>query len=142
MNEERMLILGLVEGGKISVDEAAKLFEALKSTRSCGTTCFDFDFTDKIRSFGNITEAFAKELCEKMNKLARDVKPCVKNATRVIIAKTAHVVDELGKSLNICLTGLTDSDLKDIVSGQVTGRNVDSFETVEGENNENRCNKE
>ncbi|MCL2702161.1 MAG: hypothetical protein FWE91_00945 [Defluviitaleaceae bacterium] len=106
MKEERIKILQMVEDGKISVEEAGKLLEALKA--SCGNEffCDDEDIADRFQEFCHNTETFLKNVGCKIGEFAKDMEPRVRNVTKVAVSKTADLVDELGKALAACLNSL------------------------------------
>jgi len=100
MKEERMYILNLLGEGKVSADEAAKLLEAVgkKSKREY----FDEDFNaeEKLKNFSKSAQAFAKDFGGKVEVAFKDMEPKVRKATKVVMEKTASVVDEISKSLH------------------------------------------
>jgi len=90
MKEERMKILDMLEKGAISADEANKLLASL------GTKSDD----DKLAEFANNVAEFAKEVGEKTKEICKNVSPKVKDATKVVVVKTAGLVENISKSLN------------------------------------------
>ena len=106
MREERIKILQMVEDGKISVEEAGKLLEALGV--SCGPEFFydEEDFADKMKDFCQNTESFLKNVGCKISDFAKDMEPRIRNITKVTVSKTADIVEELGKALAACLNSL------------------------------------
>lgn len=99
MKEERMKILKMVEEGKISVDEATKLLEALKETYPF-ESYDDYSFNEKAKDFAKNAESFAKDLGDRMSSFAKGMEPKVKKATEFVVGKTASVVDDISKALN------------------------------------------
>jgi hypothetical protein len=87
MKEERMKILQMVEDGKISIEEAGKLLEALKASHG---PCFDDDFCGKFEEF-----------CENSES-------AIGNFVKTAVSKTAGLVDDLGKALSSFLKGFAD----------------------------------
>ena len=106
MKEERIKILKMVEDGKITVDEATKLIDALKENYP-----FEFygeeDFAEKVKQFGKSCESFAKDLGDKVGTFAKEVEPKVRKVTQSVVSKTAEIVDEIAKTLNKCLDNLS-----------------------------------
>ncbi|WP_058486431.1 SHOCT-like domain-containing protein [Defluviitalea phaphyphila] len=80
MNEEKMMILKMLEQGKITSTEAAKLLEALKESK--GTNSFSHDLSKKVEVF------------------SKDLEPKIKKVTKTLLGKTADIADKISKSLN------------------------------------------
>jgi len=96
MQEERMLVLKMVDEGKICVDEATKLLDALKTTGAhAGPT-----FEEKFNSFTNDTKEFFKDVGCKINKMYKNAEPKIKDAAKTVVAKTADIADNISQSLN------------------------------------------
>jgi|GEM_PF-757949 len=117
MKEERMQILRMVEAGKITAADAAKLFEALKSDSVGSNKEWKQEgpsFDERVKEFSKNAESFAKDLGSKASTLYKDgVQPKVKKATRVVVEKTAHVVEELSRSLNDTVKGFENAEVED-----------------------------
>ena len=90
MKEERMKILDMLEKGAINAEEARQLIASLSAKSD----------DDKLAEFANNVAEFAKEVGEKTKEACAVVSPKIKDATKVVVAKTAEVVDNLSKSLN------------------------------------------
>lgn len=119
MKEERMKILKMVEDGKISVDDAAKLMESMRDAYFDEEYC-ENEFTEKMKRFGKDAEEFLKNVGCKMGEFAKDMEPKVKNVTRIVVSKTANIVEEVGKALGDCLNnlgGTCGEDNKDCCCG-------------------------
>ena len=105
MKEERMKILQMVEDGKINVEEAGKLLDALKTSPEF---CDAEDFNDKLKEFCSNTENFLKSAGCKIGDFTKDMEPKLRKATKTIVAKTANIVEDLGKALAKCLNNLNE----------------------------------
>jgi hypothetical protein len=90
MKEERMKILDMVEKGIISADDANKLLYAITAS----------DDEAKLASFARGVADFAKEVGEKTRDACVAISPKLKDATKIVVTKTAEVVDNISKSLN------------------------------------------
>jgi len=90
MKEERMKILDMVEKGIINADEARLLLGSL-STKSDD---------DKLKEFANNVADFAKDVGEKTKEACAAASPKIKKATKVVVTKTACLVENISKSLN------------------------------------------
>jgi len=112
MREERMRVLALVEEGKITVEDATKLLEALSMSVS-PTEEYAQDsreFERKVNAFAKNAEAFARECGCKMEGAFREVEPKLRKASKVVLTKTASVIDELAKALNENLQNMEKQD--------------------------------
>lgn len=95
MKEEKMKVLEMLENGKISADEAARLLEAL-NVRKISHVEFDENMSD----FSRKVSEFAKEFSEKVAEAYKAVQPKVKEVTKTVVSKTADVAENISKSLN------------------------------------------
>ena len=110
MKEERMFILNLLSEGKVSADEAAKLLESVgKKPRK---EYWDDDVTaeERLKNFSKSVESFAKDFGSKMQTAYKDMEPKVRKTTKVIMEKTASVVDNMSKSLHESLNNFETKD--------------------------------
>jgi len=110
MKEERLQILKMVEDGKISVEDAEKLLQAIRpdNWKEAGPS-----FDERVKEFSQNAESFAKDLGAKTSALYKGVEPKIKKATKVVVEKTAYIVDELSKSLNETLKNMNkDKDTR------------------------------
>jgi polyhydroxyalkanoate synthesis regulator phasin len=94
--EERLKVLKMVEDGKVTVDEATKLLETLKSTTHEPIT----DFNEKISEFAQDMKDFCKDIGTKMNELYKDAEPKIKEFTKTVVEKTANIADNISTTLN------------------------------------------
>ena len=95
MQEERMQVLKMVEEGKITVDEAAKLFEALKGMAVIPSK----NFEEKFNDFSKDTKAFFKDIGGKVNEMYKKAEPKIKGASKAVAVKTAEVCDNISRSI-------------------------------------------
>lgn len=109
--EERMMILNMVQDGKLTSDEAAKLLDALK----VGTPEVEhtFDMEEKIHKFTQSVDSFARDVTDKLGTAFKDAEPKIKKATKKAVEKTASVIDDISKSLNDSLKNMEENELKD-----------------------------
>jgi hypothetical protein len=100
-----MKILKMLEEGKITADEAAKLLETIRDTFAF-EDYVNSDFNDKVRRFGKDAESFLKGVGVKMGEFVKDMEPKVRNVTKTVVTRTADIVDELSKALNEILDSM------------------------------------
>lgn len=119
MSDERIMILKMLEEGKIGTDEAAKLLASIKeegeepkveqstqqsnnnqtnnnnnsSNSSSGGSSINFD--ELGRTLGSIS----KDMAKKFGIFAKDMAPKLQNMTEVLVEKTASVTDKISKSV-------------------------------------------
>lgn len=80
MKEERMMILRMVDEGKINVDDGVKLLKAINKAT---------DTEEKISKA-------ASKLKTKMSDFAEEAKPVVKKAAHDLKVKSSEMADEIG----------------------------------------------
>ena len=100
MKKERIKILEMVEEGKISVDEAAKLLEALKTNGDFGWSPDYEDAEEKLHQFSKNVDSFAREFSEKFSVVFKEVEPKLKSATKKVLDKTVTLLDDVSRSLH------------------------------------------
>jgi polyhydroxyalkanoate synthesis regulator phasin len=104
MKQAKMKVLELLEAGKITADEAAKLLEAMKRSDNHGAFMFDEEtkeeFEEKVARFTKNVDVFARDFGSKVESVYRDFEPKIKKASHVVLEKTASVFDEISKSLH------------------------------------------
>ncbi len=107
MNEEKMKILQMVEDGKINVDDALKLMDAVrtKTVRIDGE-----DFDQKVKKFAGNVDSFAREFGGKMEVKFKEMEPTIRKATKVIVEKTACVVNDISRALNESVKNMENKD--------------------------------
>ncbi len=114
MDNEKLLILKMLEEGKISAAEASNLLDSLKGgdkaakttpppersyekTGGESTSSNDHAKTsDAVQSFSRLT----KELGKKLNTIAKDIEPTLTKVTEKIVEQTIIVTDKLSKTLS------------------------------------------
>ena len=114
MKEERLMILNLLNEGKITASEASELLGALgkavqaeyKKTKKGydfghhGWDYDDHDMEEKLKKFSQAVDNFSKEFGEKVSGTFKDIEPKVRKTAKTVMEKTASVVDELARALN------------------------------------------
>ena len=95
MQEERMQVLKMVDEGKITVDEAAKLLETLKGGSDAGR-----QFEEKFKDFAQDMKEFCKDVTCKINEMTKKAEPKVKEFAKTVVTKTAEVADNISQTLN------------------------------------------
>ncbi len=93
MKEERIMILKMVDEGKISADDGVKLLKAL--SRSA-------DAEEKISKA-------AKHIKNKVSDFAKDAEPVVKKAAHDIKVKSGEMADEIGEKIKSKINKSKDS---------------------------------
>jgi len=102
MQNERMQVLKMIEDGKINVDDAAKLLEALKvSTQGP-------DINEKFKEFACDMKDFCKDVTCKINEMTKKAEPKVKEFAKTVVAKTADIADNISQSLNEKVKNMDD----------------------------------
>ena len=100
-----MKILSLLEEGKITADEAAKLIEAMKRNDEA-EGFFKFEtptqeqVEEKFKHIAKNVDSFAREFGGHVEKTYRKMEPKLKKASQAVLEKTATIFDEISKSLN------------------------------------------
>ena len=102
MKQERLKILGMLEDGKISAEEAGMLLDRLNQADSHHFISEDTaeQVEEKIHRFAKNAEHFAKEFSQKAAEAYKDVEPKLKKASQAILEKTAAIVDDIAHSLH------------------------------------------
>lgn len=94
MNNEKMKILKLLEEGKITATEAAKLIESLTNATPNFNTNSNIHTKDS-----KIEETFSK-VGSKLNDFIKDVTPIAKKYSKIALEKTSDLADKVSHSLN------------------------------------------
>ncbi|MCL2398899.1 MAG: hypothetical protein FWC91_04025 [Defluviitaleaceae bacterium] len=104
MKQERLKILGMLEEGKVSAEEAAMLLDKLNQAAEAHHAFLSDDTAEHVEEtlskFAKNAETFAKEFCSKAASAYKDVEPKLKKASQAVLEKTAIVVDEIACSLH------------------------------------------
>lgn len=118
MNNEKMAILKMLEEGKISAEEAAKLLEALGQDESGGAkkaSKTDFNnstsssknaenknagnnYSDSDAKTGEGFEKFTEEMGRKLGVFMKDMEPKIQKFTEIVVEKTTIAADNISKS--------------------------------------------
>ena len=93
MNEEKLMILKMVDEGKISTNEAVKLINALSEKKPDRS----IELEDKVQKATKAVDNFAKDVKTKVGEIAKNAEPKVRDATFAIVDKTTEITEELGK---------------------------------------------
>jgi len=113
MKQERLKILSMVEEGKITVDEATKLLEALKDSSPWLDEYESWEVEDKINRFARNAENFSKEVVGKVGSAYKGVEPKLEKATKTVLEKTAAIIDDISRSINDSLKKMDEEKDKD-----------------------------
>ena len=114
MKEERMMILNMLQEGRITVDEATKLLDSLYE--SPHKEFFkqwkhkEKSFDENVNKFSNSVENLAKDFSVKVESTYKELEPMLKKASQTVVEKTAKVVDYVSCSLNETLENLKKAE--------------------------------
>ena len=97
---EKMRVLDLLESGKITADEAAKLIEALGHGPRVFTKENKENIEEKLQQFSKEVNKFAKDAGVKIQEFYKEVEPKLKKAGYVALEKCATTLDSLAKSIH------------------------------------------
>lgn len=112
MSNEKIMILKMLEEGKIGADEAAKLLAAINddkeepaqkeiepqtnnSQNNKNTADRNIKFDELSRSLGTLSRGVAK----KVGVFAKEMTPKLQTITETLVEKTVEVTDKLSKSI-------------------------------------------
>jgi len=116
MKQERMKILELLDQGKITATEAAHLLEALKASDNQERIWDDNarkSIQEKVNKFSQNVESVSKDVSDKLESAFKDMEPRLRSVTKVVVEKTANIVDDISKSLNETLKNLEEKRAKE-----------------------------
>ena len=117
MNEEKMMILKMLQNGKISAKEAAKLLESLDSGEKEGKK--------------------KKEHANRRGKFIRvkvtDTKTGKSRANRRVPINLLRVANKFGGKFNLDIDGVTIDEIQASISDGNLGKIVDVYDDEEGE---------
>lgn len=107
MDNEKSKILKMLEEGRITADEAARLLDAFKDKGSPAEQGPGYSHDgDAPRSNAGGRgpssvglDDFAADMSRKFDELARDLEPKLRKATEKVVEKTAGIADRISKSL-------------------------------------------
>ena len=97
---EKMRVLELLEAGKITADEAAKLIEALGAGPRVFTKENRENIEEKLQQFSKDATRLAKDAGVKVQEFYKEVEPKLKKAGYAALEKTAKTLDSLAKSIH------------------------------------------
>jgi polyhydroxyalkanoate synthesis regulator phasin len=96
---EKMRVLDMLENGKITADEAARLLESLGRAR-----IFDKEqrenMEEKFKCFAQDVNRFARDVGEKVQIMYKNVEPKIKKAGQTALEKAAAALDELAHTIH------------------------------------------
>jgi hypothetical protein len=105
MQEERLMILKLLEEGKINVDEASRLLDTLNlnmgykklnhSNQNMGEL-----LEDKVNKLAQSVNSLAKDLAQYASKTYKKVEPSLKKMTKSALNKTSEITQSLSNKIN------------------------------------------
>lgn len=99
MQEERIMVLKMLQDGKINVDDTTKLLDALNyNSKHCEKKSYDIE--DKIKKLSKCADSVAKDLGDKVGNAYKNMEPKLKKTTQCVVQKTADVVRELSNKLS------------------------------------------
>jgi len=96
---EKMRVLELLEAGKITADEAAKLLEVLGSPRIMSKETRE-NVEEKLHQFAQDVNKFVKEAGCKMQEYYKVAEPKIKKASQTALEKAAAALDGLACSIS------------------------------------------
>jgi len=96
---EKMRVLELLESGKITADEAAKLLEVLGNSRFMSKEARE-GMEEKLNQFAQDVTKFAKETGCKMQEFYKGVEPKIKKASQSALERAAVALDNLAHSIS------------------------------------------
>jgi len=96
---EKMRVLELLEAGKITADEAAKLLEVLGGARIMSKETRE-NVEEKLHQFAHDVGKFCKDAGCKVKVLYKDVEPKLKKASQTALEKAAAALDSLAHNIS------------------------------------------
>jgi len=105
MSNEKMRVLDLLDAGKITADEAAKLIESIGASYSFMSRDARDNVEEKLHSFTKEVTKFAKEVGCKVQDLYKEVEPKVKKASQNALEKCAAALDNLAHNVGESIEG-------------------------------------
>jgi hypothetical protein len=123
MKEERMMILKMVDEGKISADDGVKLLKALNKS---------VDTEEKLSKA-------AKQFKSKVGDFAKEAEPKVKKAAHDIRVKSGEVAEVIGEKIKNRMNAKDTCDCKgDIIEVDDESYSFDYDEAEEAEEAEEK----
>ncbi|MCL2500556.1 MAG: hypothetical protein FWE90_09505 [Defluviitaleaceae bacterium] len=99
---EKMRVLDMLENGKITAEEAARLLETLGRSRLFDKEQRD-NVEEKLRCFAADVNKFARDVGEKVQVMYKNVEPKIKKASQSALEKAAAALDELAQTIHSSL---------------------------------------
>ena len=97
---EKMRVLDLLDSGKISADDAAKLLEALGASESFMSNQTRDNVEEKLQRFAQDCGKLAKEAGDKLHDFYKGVEPKLKKASQTALEKAACVLEDLAHTIS------------------------------------------
>ena len=99
MNDPKMRVLDLIESGKITADEGAKLIQALGAPKFISQEQKEH-MEEKFQQFAQDVSKTCKEVGSKVHVFYKDVEPKIKKASQTALEKAAQALDSLAKNIH------------------------------------------
>ena len=99
MSNEKMRVLDLLDAGKITADEAAKLLEVMSGSRFMSKETRE-NVEEKLQRFAKDCGKLAKEVGCKVQEFYKDVEPKIKRASQTALEKAACVLEDLACTIS------------------------------------------
>lgn len=117
MSDEKMMILKMLDEGKIGAEEAAKLLAAIneETTKKPNTLNLEKENTTyqtndnnqnvaasnsvRFDEFGRAIGNISKNMAKKLGVFAKEMAPKIQNVTENLVEKTVEVTDKISKSV-------------------------------------------
>ena len=99
MSQEKMRVLDMLDAGKISADEAARLIEAMGSSGFMNKETRE-NVEEKLQRFAQDCGKLAKEVGHKMHGFYKGVEPKIKKASQTALEKAACVLEDLACTIS------------------------------------------
>lgn len=96
MSDGKIMILQMLQDGKIDVEQTISLLEAFE----CNCQKKNDDLQHKINKLSKCVDGIAKDLGSKFDQLYKNMEPKVKKTTCAIMQKTADVASNLASKFS------------------------------------------
>jgi len=96
---EKMRVLEMLENGKITADDAAKLLEVLGGSRIVSKETRE-NVEERLHQFAQDVTKFAKDAGCKMQVFYKEVEPKLKKASQTALEKAAAALDSLACNIS------------------------------------------
>lgn len=116
LKEERMLVLNMVQEGKISVDEATRLLDNLRPNHNFNEYGdSESVFHKKINTISENVEELSKDIGDKLACMFKKFEPHAKSATKKVVEKTISVMNNISKALEESDSQLQNQNSQDVL---------------------------